>query len=460
MTFFTRFRLFFLFSIMAMGTALFGSGPSVATGHPVFLLSIDGLMPDHIFQAEKYQLQLPNLKKLVREGTSATGVKGVIPTLTYPSHATLLTGVNPARHGIHNNGVFDPFAQHAGAWFWYAYELAVPTLWEKAKAHGLITASVDWPVSVGAGAKGVDHLIVQYWRDSTPLDLHLIRALSTPGLLEETMPILGPYPNADWNVTGDRIRGEYLVYLLNKKRPDFLTGYLSSVDENSHRYGPFSQQTFAALEEVDKILGKILEIASARQANVVVVSDHGFLPIQTEIRINAAFKEKGLLTVDEKGKITSFSAYAWEAQGTAAIVLKNPNDEDLKEKVRDVIKEMSEGYPVAIETLWTEKELKVAGAFPQASFLAVAGKGYTFSSSVEFPVIGAKPKYAATHGYLSERTEMDAVWLMRGPSIPEGKSLGRVQMIDVAPTVADLLGVELEGAEGRNQLASPSPKRD
>jgi predicted AlkP superfamily pyrophosphatase or phosphodiesterase len=71
----------------------------------------------------------------VADGAHASGVVGVLPTLTFPSHTTLITGVDPARHGVFNNVTFDPTAINQDGWYWYASDIKVPTLWDAAKAR-------------------------------------------------------------------------------------------------------------------------------------------------------------------------------------------------------------------------------------------------------------------------------------------------------------------------------------
>jgi predicted AlkP superfamily pyrophosphatase or phosphodiesterase len=71
-----------------------------ASAEPVLMISIDGLRPADVIEAEKRGLKVPNLRRFLTEGSYATGVTGVLPTLTYPSHVTLLTGASPARHGV------------------------------------------------------------------------------------------------------------------------------------------------------------------------------------------------------------------------------------------------------------------------------------------------------------------------------------------------------------------------
>src|SRR5664279_3857914 len=131
---------------------------------PVLMISIDGLKPEYVLEADQRGLHIPYLRTLVREGAYAEGVVGVWPTVTYPSHTTLITGVSPSEHGIYNNQEFDPGRNFSGAWFWYAPQIRVPTLWKVAHDAGLRTASVGWPVSVGA--TDVDSLIPEYWRSA------------------------------------------------------------------------------------------------------------------------------------------------------------------------------------------------------------------------------------------------------------------------------------------------------
>ncbi len=85
--------------IILTGSAfLVGALPAGALAEPVLLISIDGLQPADVIEADKRGIDIPNLKRFVKEGTYASGVKGVLPTVTYPSHATLLTGASPAKH--------------------------------------------------------------------------------------------------------------------------------------------------------------------------------------------------------------------------------------------------------------------------------------------------------------------------------------------------------------------------
>src|SRR5580692_171184 len=128
----------------------------------LLIISIDGMRPDYVSAADQHGLKIPTLRRIYETGTHAAGVRGVLPTVTYPSHTTLMTGVWPTRHGIAANVTFDPLGKNEAGWFWYSEDIRVPTLWEAAAKAGYVTGSVSWPVTVGA--HGISWLVPEYWR--------------------------------------------------------------------------------------------------------------------------------------------------------------------------------------------------------------------------------------------------------------------------------------------------------
>ena len=199
------------------------------------VISVDGLRPDYVTAADEHGAKVPELRKFLREGTYADGVTGVVPTVTYPSHTTLMTGVWPAKHGILANTTFDPLGKNFQGWYWYAEDIRVPTLWSAAAAAGRTTASIQWPVT--AGAK-ITWDIPEYWRAGTPDDMKLLRAIATPGLLEEGKAAIGEYRGGgDLSVEGDQVRGKYAVWILETKHPSLAD---ASFDGAGSRGAPIS----------------------------------------------------------------------------------------------------------------------------------------------------------------------------------------------------------------------------
>jgi hypothetical protein len=434
--------------------------PVTVLAASLVLLSIDGLKPDYVLKADTHGLKVPNLRLLVEEGAHAEAVTGVFPTVTYPSHATMLTGVAPARHGIYSNHPFDPLSKNQDGWYWYVEDLKAMTLWEAAESAGLRTASVDWPVSVGAA---ISFNVAQYWRAGNAEDVKLIRALSTKGLLEEAEAALGPYPDGnDYSIAADRRRTEFIEYLLDRKKPAFLTAYFSGLDTVEHQSGPYSRETFEALEVLDGLVGRL----RAKADVLVVVSDHGFLASDQELHLNAALREAGFLDVDGSGAVTAWRAFAWDQGGSAIVMLRDPDDASTRASVGRVLRGLSGieavlegeesralgGYPAASAELrraWPEPERR----WPEAAFLVGYKRGFRGGGGLAGPAV--RPgKRGGTHGYLPSFREMDASFFVAGEGIPRGLDLGRIDMRDIAPTLAALLGVALPGAEGRNLLES------
>src|SRR5580698_4590207 len=199
-----------------------------AQSRSVLLISVDGMKPEYVTKADEHGLKIPNMRKMMQEGAYAEGVNGVVPTVTYPSHTTLITGVWPEKHGIYGNTTFDPERKNLGGWYWYAEDIKVPTLWDAAKAAGLTTAGVNWPVTVGAP---IDYLLPEVWRTGTADDLKLLRAVSTPGLMAKLESSLGAYPEPiNSSPENDRMRTNFAIAILQQDKPKFMAVHLAALD--------------------------------------------------------------------------------------------------------------------------------------------------------------------------------------------------------------------------------------
>ncbi len=418
----------------------------VANAAPVLMISVDGLRPGDVFDAQQRGLKIPNLRSFVAQGSTATGVFGVLPTVTYPSHTTLITGVSPAKHGVVNNLTFDPMNINQQGWYWFASDIKVPTLWEAAHAKGLVTANVHWPVSVEA--KGVDYNLPQIWHTGHPDDEKLVHALSTPGLLDALTAKLGPYARGiDDEIGGDETRGRFAVQLIADHKPDFATVYLTALDTNQHHFGPGSTEAHAALERIDAVVGTLVaaELKAHPDAMIAIVSDHGFVPTTTEVNLYIPFIQADLITVDDKFNIKAWDAVPWISGGSIAVVLKHPDDAALLKKVGDLLGTLKANPAMHIADVIGHDEIVKRGGNPQASFYvalqldAMAGyKGMTPAGP---------SSYKGMHGHFPENPELQSVFMIKGARIPGHYSLGQIDMRSIAPTLAKLMGTSLPDAE-------------
>ena len=421
---------------------------AIAAERPtLMLISIDGLKPEAVLQAEAHGLSLPNLRAMLADGVHADGVIGVMPTLTYPSHVTLVTGAAPARHGVFANTTFDPLNRNQQGWYWYFEDVRRSTLWDAADKAGLVTANVYWPVSVGAHIR---YNLAQVWRTGQEDDRKLQRALSTPGLEQELSAGLERYPGGmEETVAEDEVRARYAIALLRRKHPEFITVYLTGLDTEEHKSGPFSAESNQVLERLDRVVGELRSAAEAGakgHAYVAVVSDHGFVAVDHDVNLYAAFLGAGLFDLDDDHKIKDWRAMPWPAGGSAAIMLKDPADAATRAKVEAVLGQLAADPANGIDRVLTAEQLAAAGGFPDAAWMVAFKPGYELGFAFTPPLV-APPANRGMHGYPPDVAEMRATFLLVGPGIAKGRGLGVIDMRQIAPTLAALQRLTLSGAE-------------
>ncbi|MGB6746344.1 MAG: ectonucleotide pyrophosphatase/phosphodiesterase [Terracidiphilus sp.] len=434
---------------------------------PVLMISIDGMKPEYITQADAHGLKIPYLRTLVSDGAYADGVTGVWPTVTYPSHTTLITGAWPAEHGIYNNLEFDPEQHFNGDWYWYAAQIRAPTLWQAAHAAGLKTASVGWPVTVGAD---IDWLIPEYWRtmgersNDNSADQLLMASLAHPAhLIDELASATGPYMNGnDTDVDGDAAKTLYSLEILRRYKPAFMTIHLSSLDETEHMHGPFSPEADQDLEALDGMVASLAQRALDNDPNavIIVVSDHGFLTLTHGVNLLIPFLQAGLIqaTMSPASKtpvITSWKAQPWMAGGMAAIMLHDPNDHETGQKVHEMLLKLAADPENGIAQVLDHDELVKRGGFPDAAFLVVLKQGYYTAPATSGALITPIPGTKGSHGFSPEFPEMRSSFFAVGAGIARHRDLGLVDMRQIAPTVAGILGVSLPTAKAAPLNVAP-----
>jgi hypothetical protein len=365
-----------------------------------------------------------------------------------PAHATLVTGVAPARHGIISNVVFDPFETNDGGWYWYATDLRVPTLWEVAADAGIDVANVTWPVTVGARIR---YNLPQFWKAKNREDEKFLVHLSTPGLYAEVArPGRGPGEHND-----DSARAAAGVVLLRAKHPGLTFVYLADFDTAQHAHGPGSSEAWATLERLDVLVGELVAAATASSphAAVAIVSDHGFVPVDTDVRPNVALRNAGLLEAVTRSKdgrtedvLGSYEAVTWKAGGSAAIMGRRGREEPIASRVKELFGRLAADPSSRISAVIDGAKVEAEGGFPGAIVVLQAAPGATFSERYDPPMV-APSKYRGMHGHSPDLPEMGSSFLFWGDGVRRG-DLGNVAMIDIAPTLAAWLGLELRSADG------------
>ena len=439
--------------LIAVLAALARPGVAQEKAAPLLVvISVDGLRSDYVTAADLHGAKIPSLRQFLTQGAYADGVTGVVPTVTYPSHTTLVTGVWPAKHGILANTTFDPLQKNYQGWYWYAEDIRVPTLWDAADEAGRTTAALQWPVTVGAK---ITWNIPELWRAGTPEDAKLLRVVATPGLLDEAAAEIGAYRGGiDTAAEADEVRGKYAEWILEKKKPGLLILHLTALDHTEHEAMPFSAESIAVLERLDGVIGKVRAAAeriAPGKTFFAVVSDHGFVNYEQQLNLLFAFREAKLFTVNEKGNIADWEAMPWETGGSAAVVLKDPGNREIAARTRELLAKLSADPANGIDRVLEAEELHKLGGYPNASFFVSLKPGWRTGAGLSGPVV-TKVKPGGTHGELPDLPDLRAAFFLVGPGVPAGKDLGVIDMRDIAPTLAKEAGLQLPRADGKALL--------
>lgn len=428
--------------------------PLHAEPHKVVLISIDGLRGAELASLPNARLNVPNLNEMVASGTSTDGMLSVLPSITYPNHTSMVTGVSPATHGILSNFMFDPEHKLAPAdsWVEYAKLIRVPTLWDVAHDAGLKTASVYWPVTVGSK---IDANIPEHYPVQNDRDKLLYQIVSTPGLLAAYEKEYGALPMGD--AYTDKIREQMAEFLLKTQKPDLLLVHFIDLDHAEHVSGPDSPEAVHSLELTDHYVGMLRKAVAANGAEAntvfVIVSDHGFFPVDHSFRPNAVLNSLGLLGTREHPEAWRIAAFG--GGGSFGLVAHDPADHEAIQLATKTFQELQQQGAWGIDTILTPQQLKASQGYTN-SFLVAGMKSNVMADGGEAGPWLTGSSMKGMHGYIPGPRQMDASFVAFGPGIAHAR-LPRGHVFDVGPTVAALLGIQLPAGEGSDLLRKPTP---
>ncbi|MGH9832360.1 MAG: alkaline phosphatase family protein [Blastocatellia bacterium] len=419
----------------------------------IILISISGLRSDFSADAEASRLRVPTIQSLRAKGSFAIGVESVFPSQTNPAHATIATGTLPADHGIYSDYPFDErSATQAEGQYASAKEIKTDAIWELAGRAKLITAAVGFPITANATINF--NLPDNFEEPDAKLDDN------PPGLRDEILSALKPESVAKPVGRKDKVfiqpqdlfRATAAVYLIEKHRPNLLLINFSSFDLTQRRYGLLSEESVKSLEQIDELIKKIVDATIRSQigdgATFIIVSDHGAARTEREFNPNVALAKKGWLSVGAQGRIVSWRAVAQTFGGSAAIFVRNPQDENFVREVEELFSQQYEKPDSPIWRVISRRDAARLGADPRAALYLDAAPSYAMSSRTTGSTI-SKAAERATRGYSPSRSEMRATLIFAGKGIKPGVKIEYARLIDIAPTIAGLFGLEMKTARGR-----------
>lgn len=419
----------------------------------IIVLSADALVSDDMELLEK----LPNFRKYLAGGACVKQVKSVYPTITYPAHTTIATGVYPNRHGVNCNLV-TPYEciDSPLPWTWFHDRVKVPDIFDAAKNAGLTTSAVFWPVT--GNHKSIDYLIDEYWtqsKDDTILEM-FERSGSSPEMLDiikRHMSVLEErkHPQAD----------EFLIRcacdIIREYKPNLIMIHPANIDGYRHSNGLFGDAIDKGIYETDRWIGNLM--AAAEQAGIVddttfvLTSDHGQLEIKRVVHLNVYLTDAGYIKLDDNNNVVSWDAWIQSGGMCAFVYLSDKNNGILKDEIYKLLCDLKIEGVYGISEVFTAEEADekhhLAGEF---SFVLETDGYSAYGDRCIRPVVTGinKSDYrsgAATHGYLPEKGPQP-VFYCKGNGVKNGVVIENALLVDEAPTIAKMLGIELQNIDG------------
>ncbi|WP_263376775.1 alkaline phosphatase family protein [Granulicella aggregans] len=442
-----------LLSISA--TICFAAQPSSPNAPHVVVITIDGF-PARALQDPR--LPMPTLRALAASGAVASGMQPINPTVTWPNHTAILTGVNASQHHVIANGLIilpaDGSAPEIEPWTDKDKLVHAETLYEAADRKGLTTGQVDWVAIYGANGVRWQFGEKPDVNGEIPQEL-IADHIATREQIEQ----FGEKSTPAWR---DEIWTDAAVDIIEKHQPNLTLVHLLETDSLQHQYGPLTPAAYAAYAYADQCVARVVDAVRSAgirdQTTFFILSDHGFATYTHTISPNVALVQQGLLHL-EGGKYKG-SVWVKAEGGAASLYILDPK---LRVKLVPKLKAYFSNVP-GIAHVYTNREALALGLPDESDteqapqlYLAAAAD-FAFGDDTTGDLVRTNPP-RGQHGYLNSLSDMQALFIASGAAIRPGVTLGSIPNLQVAPTIAKILGIQLPAAKQAplNQILRVDP---
>jgi len=431
--------------------ALVGVLVSAQADRHVILVSIDGFAAYHLADPS---IDLPNIRALAAAGVAAASSETVFPSVTHPSHTTLITGVTPRKHGVVDNTVID---RRTGKKFHITSlprreSVKVPTLFDAVRAAGRRSAAFFWPETKDDPA--IDDNVAEVFTENDGADPGAV----TPGLLNELRQAGVPidtyyafYDDPFGQGAADIALTQAAVHVIKRRAPALTAIHLLVTDKVQHEFGPAHYLSRGALTTADYCVGLLRQAVTAAgldaKTTFVVGADHGFVTVKDEMNVAPLIAEPAL-----EGRVR-WRADKWYLYAEHTDRFDAARDGPVLERL---FARLTSTRGVA--RVIRPSDLAALG-FPDYNDnpYALGHEIVVSDVDVHFVLDPAststarrpKSKPYHGHGYLPSHPSMYPALVLSGAGVTPGKSIGHVKNVDVAPTIAALLSVSMPGVDGR-----------
>lgn len=386
-------------------------------------------------------------------------IRSVYPTITYPCHTTMQTGLYPEKHGIVNNES-PVLCERSSAWQHERSLIHGKTIFDWAKEAGLSTAAVFWPVS--GNDPSIDYLVNEYWPqtpDESTRDCFIHSGSSTEIMSRVVDPNLHLLENRNRKHPHcDAFVMACACSMVREFRPNLLMVHPANVDAYRHETGLFTNKVIQGLYETNLWFEYLIKAADdagiLENTDFFVVSDHGQMNVRRCVAPNVKLAEAGLIDVDENGEIRDWRAFCKSGGLSALVYLKNADNPKDYEDTKKVLDALCAEEVYGFSRVYTREEVAAEehldGDF---SFVLETDDYTTFANDWQRPLVRPLDNRnyrlgRATHGHLPHKGPQPTLFAF-GPHIRSGAVLENARLVDEAPTFAKALGIDMTGTDGR-----------
>jgi predicted AlkP superfamily pyrophosphatase or phosphodiesterase len=434
-----------LAAVMALMFSVFGILGKVAQGQgtaartKVVVISLDAFGAESLHDPH---LPAPTLHELMKAGAYAVAMQPINPTVTWPNHTSMVTGVNASKHHVVVNGLIvnqrtdtppkiDPSAPKSQL-------VAVPTIYDAAHAAGLSTAEVDW-----VAIEKANGITWRFAERPDPAGLIEGELMKDKVVSREDLAHFGK-PSQAWR---DQIYTAAAADIIRKHHPDLMLFHLLALDSIEHETGfgnNSGRNTIAFLDDrVKEIVDAVREAGDLERTTFLIVSDHGQQSVYKQLHANVLLKQAGL-----QGGGGANAAFCIPEGGFALVYQKGATAESTA-----ALKGVFAGKPGVRAALTPAEAAKDGWPLPEktdqaADLLLYADNGYEFSGGDAGEFV-TDTKEIGAHGYPNTEPLMQAIFIASGAGIVAKGEIPAFENLDVAPTIARLLHLSLGDVDGK-----------